>query len=65
MRRKKVGRKRGDVMRGEGERNLLRVKMHKTQRGRQELLNNKWPDMNKEIAPRKLLAGDKVTELRN
>jgi hypothetical protein len=65
MRRKKVGRKRGDVMRGEGERNLLRVEMHKTQRGQQELLNNKWPDMNKEIAPRKLLTGDKVTELRN
>jgi len=65
MRGKKVGRKRGDVMRGEGERNLPIVEMHKTQRWRQELLNNNWPNMNKEIAPRKLLTGDKVTELRN
>jgi hypothetical protein len=35
------------------------------QRQREELLNNKWPNMNEEVALRKLLTSNKVRELRN
>lgn len=53
-------------MQREVERNLPVVEMHKnTKSWRQELLNNEWPNMNEEIATRKLLTCDKVTELRN
>jgi hypothetical protein len=40
------------------------LKCPKTQRWREELLNT-WPSMNEEIALRKLLTGNKATELRN
>jgi hypothetical protein len=30
-----------------------------------ELLKRKWPNMSEEIAPRKLLTGNKISELRN
>jgi len=30
-----------------------------------ELLKNKWPNMNEEVALRKLLTGNKTSELRN
>jgi hypothetical protein len=39
------------------------LKFTKTQR-RRKLLNNKWPNMSEEVAFRKLLTGNKVTELR-
>jgi len=39
------------------------LKFTKTQR-RRKFLNNKWPDMSKEVALRELLTGNKVTVLR-
>jgi hypothetical protein len=41
------------------------LKCTKTQRWREELLRNKWPNVNEETALRKLLTGKKNTELRN
>jgi hypothetical protein len=50
---------------GADERNSSVVEMHKTQRWGEELPNNKWPNINEEIALRKLRTGDKNTKQRN
>ena len=39
----------------------LLLKRAKTQRWREELPNNKWPNVNEEIALRKLRTGEKNT----
>jgi hypothetical protein len=41
------------------------LKCIKTQRWREELLSRKWANMNEETPFRKLVTGDKITELRN
>jgi len=43
----------------------LLLKCTKTKRWREEFPNNKWPNINEEIALRKLRTCNKYTELRN
>jgi hypothetical protein len=51
---------------GGDERNSSVVEMHKnTKVEREEIPNNKWPNINEETALRKLRTGNKNTELRN
>jgi hypothetical protein len=44
---------------------LLLLKYTKTQRRREDLLKNKWPNVNEEITLRKLLPGKRNIDLRN
>jgi hypothetical protein len=54
------------MLRGEKKNDSFPLLKRTNKQGwRQELPNNKWPNMNKEITPSRLLTGDKVTELRN
>jgi hypothetical protein len=49
----------------EGDNGTYRsLKFTNTQRRREKLLNNMWPNMSVEVAFRKLLTGDKVIDLR-
>ena len=48
-----------------GEWNISVVEMRKAHRWKGELLSNKQPNMSEEIALRKLLIGNKLTEMRN
>jgi hypothetical protein len=52
-------------LRGRGERNSSIVEVHKNTKVERGASKNKWTNINEELALRKLLTGNKNTELRN